>query len=110
MTKTIKLPQNFIGKQDRKNLESFGGHTIAHGRATRWHWAHSANGDDVFEIFRGGEDEVLATRIKRDRKQDMFFAHDGSDGLIASGTLEHIMAELERYFIQLHGEGPDTPA
>lgn len=110
MTKTITLPNNFIGKEDKEKLESFGGHTIAHGRATRWHWTKKANGDDVFEIYRGGLDEELAARVIRDRKEDVFFALDGAEGLIVTGTLEHVMAELEMYFSRLHNELPDTPA
>jgi hypothetical protein len=110
MGKTISLPNNFIGKHDREKLESFGGHTIAHGRATRWHWAKNADGDDVFELYRGGENEVLAARILRDREHDVFSASDGSEKSLASGTLEHLLAELERYFASLHGEQPDLPA
>lgn len=110
MSKTIKLPDNFIGKDDREKLESFGGHTIAHGRATRWHWAKGSNGNDVFEIYRGGENEVLAARITRSREQDAFFGRDGSETMIVSGTLEHVLAELEKYFARLHGELPDAPA
>jgi hypothetical protein len=110
MTKTIKLPDNFIGKEDREKLESFGGHTIAHGRATRWHWGKDADGDDVFVIFRGGKDEKLAASIQRDRKLDAFCAHDADGNTIGSGDLEHIMSELEDYFIRLHGEVPDAPA
>ena len=110
MTKTITLPDNFIGKEDRARIESFGGHTIARGRATRWHWGHDADGDDVFEIYRGGGDEVLAAKIYRDRKQDVFCATDGSGTVIDSGSLEQIMTTLEEYFMQLHGELPDAPA
>ena len=51
MTEIIKLPENFIGKEDREKMESFGGHEISHGRATRWHWGEDADGDDVFEIL-----------------------------------------------------------
>ncbi|MGA9573939.1 MAG: hypothetical protein WBS20_08340 [Lysobacterales bacterium] len=109
MNKTIKLPDNLIGKEDREKLESFGGHTIARGRATRWHWSEDAN-DDVFEIYRGGANEVLASRIRRDRKMDVFYAHDAVGNPIGSGELEHVMAALEQYFIRLHGETPDTPA
>lgn len=110
MSKTITLPDNFIGKEDRERLESFGGHTIAHGRATRWHWDKDASGDDVFEIYRGGADEVLSARVHRDRKQDAFCAEDGEGHSIGSGSLEHVMAEMEQYFIRLHGELPDLPA
>ena len=110
MTDIIELPDNFIGNEDKVKLESFGGHTIAHGRATRWHWGKNAGGDDLFEIYCGGSHEVLAIRIHRDREMDAFCAHDVNDELITSGTLEHIMTELEDYFIRLHSEMPDTPA
>lgn len=104
MTQIINLSENIISKKDRKLLESFGGHTIAHGRATRWHWHEADNGDALFEIFRGGSDEVLAICVNRDRKGDAFYAHDAAGRKVASGGLEHVMAELEQYFIQLHGE------
>ena len=108
MSKTIFLPQNFIGKADKEKLESFGGHTIARGRATRWHWTNKANGDDVFEIYHGGADEELAASVMRDREQDVFSANDGATYLIVTGALEHVMTELDRYFIRLHGELPDS--
>jgi hypothetical protein len=110
MTEIINLPNNFIGKEDCEKLESFGGHTIAHGRATYWHWAKDAEGNDVFEIYRGGEHETLTARISRDRQLDAFRACDATGGFIASGALERVFAELEVYFTRLHGEEPDVPA
>jgi hypothetical protein len=110
MSEIINLADNIISKEDREQLASFGGHTIAHGRATRWHWGKAANGDAVFEIFRGGANEVLAVCISRDRKMDAFYAHDATGNMISTGKLDHVMAELEQYFIQLHGESPDTSA
>ena len=110
MSQIINLPANFIGKDDREKLESFGGHTIAHGRATRWHWDRNARGDDVFEIYHGGQRETLTARISRDRDLDAFRARDATGDLIVSSTLEHVFAELEAYFTRLHGEGPDIPA
>ena len=104
MSKIINLEDNIIGRKDRQLLESFGGHTIAHGRATRWHWHHTDNADEVFEIYRGGADEVLAVCINRDRKTDAYYANDARGNMISSGTVDHIMAELEQYFIELHGE------
>jgi len=104
MTEIINLAENIISKKNRRQLESFGGHTIAHGRATRWHWGKAPNGDEVFEILRGGADEKLAVCINRDRKTDAYYAHDDRGNMVASGELEHVMAELERYFVQLHGE------
>lgn len=104
MSEIINLAENIISKKNREQLESFGGHTIAHGRATRWHWHKAANGDVIFEIFRGGTDEVLAVCINRDRKTDAFYANDALGNMVASGELDHVMAELEKYFIQLHGE------
>ena len=108
MSEIINLAENIISRDNRQQLASFAGHTIAHGRATRWHWDKADNGDDLFEIFRGGADEVLAVRISRDRKMDAFYAHDVTGKLIVAGKLDHVMAELEQYFIQLHGETPDA--
>ena len=110
MAKIIKLPGNFFGVEDREKLESFGGHTIAHGRATRWHWGSDVDGDDAFEIYTGGAVNILTARIKRDRELDQYIACDAAGQGIASGTLEHVFAELDRYFARLHGEQPDTPA
>ena len=104
MSKIINLAENIISKEDREQLSNFGGHVIAHGRATRWHWDKAANGDDIFEIFIGGADEVLAIRVSRNRKMDAFYVYDANGKVISAGVLEHVMAELDRYFIQLHGE------
>jgi len=104
MSEIINLSENIISKKNRKQLESFGGHTIAHGRATRWHWQKADNGDEIFEIYRGGADEKLTVCVNRDRKSDAFYVHDAQGNMVASGELEHVMAELEQYFIQLHGE------
>ena len=110
MTDIIKLADNFIGKEDRDKLESFGGHTIALGRATRWHWNKDKNNNDLFEFYMGGANEELAAYVKRDRKKDMFIAQDGSEKTIVSGSLEHVMAELDKYFQRLHSSPPDTSA
>lgn len=103
MSEIIKLADNIISKEDREQLQSFGGHIIAHGRATRWHWSKQDD-DDVFEIYRGGADEELVVRISRNRQLDAFYASDASGKVIAAGVLDHIMAELDQYFIRLHGE------
>lgn len=108
MSEIINLADNIISKEDREQLASFGGHTIAHGRATRWHWDKADNGDDVFEIFRGGADEELAVRVSRNRELDAFYAHDAMGKVISAGVLDHVMAELEQYFIELHGEPPGS--
>ena len=110
MTEIIRLPDNFIGKEDREKLESFGGHTIARGRATRWHWGKDADGDDIFEIYPASADNTLAVSISRNRELDAFCARDAAGRSITSGPLEHVFAELEAYFVRVHGEGPDTYA
>ena len=110
MSKIISLADSLIDVRARRRLESFGGHTIAHGRATRWHWAQSADAGNVFEIYRGGAEETLAARVVPGKDRDTYYAYSGSDELIASGSLEHVLAELEIYFSRLHGEIPDAPA
>lgn len=110
MKKIIDLPDNFIGHEDREKLESFAGHTIARGRAVRWHWDKTADGDDVLEIYRFNDDDKPDVRITRDRANDAFCAHDADGTMIATGTLEHMLAVLEEYFARLHGEIPDSPA
>jgi len=106
MSDIVQLPENFIGKEDRERLESFGGHTIAHGRATRWHWTSDESGNDVFEIYRGGADEELAFRVSRDRDNDVFRVHDSGGREMLSGDLEHVMAGLEEKLSAEHGEHP----
>ena len=110
MTDIIQMPDNFIGLDDKHKLESFGGHSIAHGRATRWHWDKDEQGDDVFDIYRGGANELFTARIHRDRKLDAFCAHDERGQVLETGELEHVLAVLETYLMKLHGELPDTPA
>jgi hypothetical protein len=110
MTRVIKLPDNFIGKEDRDKLESYAGHTIARGRATRRCWGKTPDGDDRLEIYTGGVNDRLAATVSRNREQDAFFVCDAAGRLIATGPLDHVLAELENYFIQIHGERPDTPA
>lgn len=104
MADIIRLPDNFIGKEDHERLESFGAHMIAHGRATRWHWDKDTDGDDVFEIYRGGADEVLIVRINRDREKDTFRAEDAAGHAIASGALDHVMAIVDQKLALDHGE------
>lgn len=106
MSEIVQLPENFIGKEDRERLESFGGHTIAHGRATRWHWSSDERGNDVFEIYKGGADEALAYRVSRDRRNDLFRVHDSREREVLSGDLEHVMAGLEEMLSTEHGEFP----
>jgi len=103
MSEIIKLAENHLSKKDHERLASFGGHVIAHGRATRWHLSKDENGAETFEIFRGGADEVMAVCISHDRKTHAFYAHDELGNMVATGELDHVMAELEQYFIQLHG-------
>ena len=110
MSTVIHLPENFISKDDRVRLESFGGHTIGHGRATRWQWVQDVDGDDAFRIFRGGAAERLAAVIRRNREHDAFHADDGEKLIIATGALDHVLGAVDAYFMTLHGEVPDEPA
>lgn len=110
MADITKLPDNFIGKGDRERFEAFGGHTIARGRATRWHWASDEAGNDCFEMFAGGVAEQRVAYITRDRAADCFRAFDADNRELANGELEHIMAVLEQYLMARHGEFPDAPA
>ena len=111
MTETIiKLPDNFIGKEDRQKLEGFAGHTVARGRAVRWHWDRDVDGSDVFEIVAGGLERRPVVRISRSRALDAYTARDAGGFPIARGSLDHVFAELEFYFARLHGEGPDSCA
>jgi hypothetical protein len=90
--KVIRLPDGFIGKDDEARLESFGGHLIAAGLATRWHWSREAGIDVAFEVFRGGADERLLLTITRDRERDAFVANDGAGRIFAEGPLDRVMA------------------
>ncbi|MGB5396303.1 MAG: hypothetical protein WBN96_04090, partial [Gammaproteobacteria bacterium] len=99
MSEIIKLAENHLSKKDHERLASFGGHVIAHGRATRWHFSKGENGAETFEIFRGGADEVMAVCVSHDRKTHAFYALDELGNMVASGELDHVMAELEQHFI-----------
>jgi hypothetical protein len=110
MTEIIRLPDNFIGREDREKLESFAGHIVARGRAVRWHWDKDAAGNDIFEIQPVGVDHRPAVQISRNRTQDAYAARDTAGRPIVKGALDHVFAELEAYFIRLHGEGPDRYA
>jgi hypothetical protein len=107
MPDIVNLPENFIGKDDEQRLESFGGHLIAHGRATRWHWNRERGIDVAFEIFAGGARERLLMFIVRDREHDKFVAHDGGGGFIAEGALDHVMAVVDKL---ARSEQNDQPA
>lgn len=104
MSKVIGLPENFVSLEDRKRLESYGGHQIARGRATRFDWSKDADGNPVFDIYRGGAHEELVTRIRHARRQCAFQAENNLRETIASGTLNHVMAVLEDKFRHEHGE------
>jgi hypothetical protein len=106
MADIINLPSDFIGKEDEQRLESFASHLIAHGRATRWHWNRKSGIDVAFEVFRGGADEELLVTIKRDRKEDAFHARDGNGRDLAHGTLDHVMAVIDRAAALSRPEGP----
>lgn len=93
--KVVKLPDEFIGKDDEARLESFGAHLIAHGIATRWHWRRLRGIDVAFEIYRGGAEEELFVSIKRDRRNGVFTVKDGYGRLIDAGTLERIMTTID---------------
>ena len=105
MAEISKLPENLIGKEDQARLESYGGHELALGRATRFHWARNEQGSPLFEIYRGGQEESLAVRIGRDRNRDEFWAEDPIGKLIVSGTLEHVMATLDKMLAREHDRG-----
>lgn len=105
MADIAKLPVNLIGKKDQVKLESYGGHEIAHGRATRFHWDQDEHGNPNFGIYRGGAEEELFVKIGRDRKRDEFWAKDGDGALIVSGALDHVMAVIEKKLAAEHNRG-----
>jgi hypothetical protein len=104
MADVISLPDNPIGPPDRERLESFMGHEIGRGRATRWHWTSDEQGNDLIELYSGGADEALMLRIGRDRERDVFQAFDAEDTLLVEGSLEHVMTELDGLLAHMHGE------
>lgn len=91
----VRLPDDFIGKEDEVKLESFGAHLIARGAATRWQWLRSGGFDVELEILRGGRDEELLARIGRDRSRRVFYAIDAWDQRIAEGPLDRVMAVVD---------------
>lgn len=110
MADIIHLPDNLISRDDRQALESFGAHSIALGRATRFHWAKDRHGNDIFEIYRGGALERLTVRINRDRERDIFCARDAVGHTLINGTLDHVLARLEYHLAELHDEHPPPSA
>jgi hypothetical protein len=105
--KIIELPQDFIGMEDQARLESFGGHLIARGLATRWHWNRSHGIDVAFEIYRGGVDETLFCSIRRDHAHDVFYVHGGSANLRDRGKLDHVMASVDAAAHAAHDDSPE---
>jgi hypothetical protein len=108
--KVIRLPDDFIGKDDEARLESFGGHLIAGGLATRWHWRREAGIDVAFEVFYGGADERPLLTVTRDRERDAFVAKDGAGRVIAEGTLDRVMASADELARAKHGKPGRYPA
>ena len=104
MADIVELPKNLIGLEDQESLEVYGGHHISRGRATRFHWDKDKYGDPVFELYRGGANEELITRISRDRERDVFLAENARGQLLIAGTLDHVMAVLERKLAREHDE------
>jgi hypothetical protein len=107
--KVIWLPRDFIGKEDEARLESFGGHLIAHGSASRWHWERSAGIDLAFLIFAHevGGDEQLRAKIGRDSGAHSYFAEDDTGRIFARGHLEAVMTVVDQ---TIRGAGPVSPA
>jgi hypothetical protein len=108
MADIIELPDNLIGIEDKESIESFGGHEISHGRATRFHWDKNENKDPVFELYRGGANEKLVIVISRERKNHKFQAVDKNGKMIVSGALDHVMKILDQKLTNEHDES-ETP-
>jgi hypothetical protein len=103
-----RLPGNFFSKVDQARLESFAGHEIAHGRATRWRWRQTDAGES-FALLGDGADLCIAA-VVRDRAAGCFRAYDGERRELANGDLAHVMAALEHYLTARHGEPPQGSA
>lgn len=106
MSDVVTLPRNFIGKEDELRLESFGARLIAHGWAARWHWNRDRGFDVAFEIFTGGTDPRLWVAVVRDRDKDVFAAKDAAGRIVANGTLDHVMAVVDRLAQAARRDGP----
>ena len=102
--KIVELPDNLIGKEDEARLESFGAHLISCGLATRWHWNREGGVDVGFEIFRGGPDEALFVRIRRDRAHDVFYITDPAGTRVEQGKLDHVMTVVDDLARVAHGD------
>ncbi len=91
----VRLPENFIGKEDQARLESFGAYLIVHGFATRWHWTRCRGIDVAFELFCGGAHELRLFCIERSRELDAFVLCDGQGRALERGKLDHIMTVVD---------------
>lgn len=100
----VNFPNNPISHEDEGRLESFGGHELSRGRATLYHWDTDKNGNVVFEIYRGSNQEELVVRIGRHSSEHEFFAEDADGTEIVVGTLDHVMGVLDKKFAEEHGE------
>jgi hypothetical protein len=106
MADIIDLPDDFIGNDDQRRLESFGGHLISRGYSSRWGWNRERGVDVAFEIFWGGPDEKLFVSITRHRVEDVFYATDAAGTVLARGSLEHVMAVVDDAAAARHGGLP----
>ena len=106
----VQLPANPFSGADRARLERFGVNSVACNRATHWSWATDTNGRQVFDIYRGNDEQVLVTRISRDRGGAGFRVRDVLDGRIAEGALEPVLNRLARYLANKQGSEPDPAA
>lgn len=93
--KIVRLPDDFIGKDDQSKLESFGAYLISHGWATRWHWNRQRGFDIAFEIYIGDAHRPPSFTIKRDHENDVFYAADARGKEIRRGSLDAIMTEID---------------
>lgn len=102
----VKLPDDFIGKEDEVKLESFGAHLMEHGVVSRWNWRRLNGIDVAFLLYQGAPHARLMACIGRDRRRDLFYADDAQGRRLREGTLEAVMASVDAYARSPHPAYP----
>lgn len=99
----VDLPKNFITPQDKIKLESYAAYEISHGRATGYSWKKEKD-NEAFVMYQGPTRDKVTMKISHNQKDHKFHAYNKDGGEIVSGTLDHVMAYMDKKLAKQHGE------